>query len=150
MSVLRQWTRRAVLTGSSVMVAGALAGCSWSSGSTAPGEQRTTVTQAGGNKTVADVGDSTLKLEVTINQRIFVPLGAELSVAVTDAKGRKARESITTSTGLPYRIQVPLGTATTGPLSVSVTLKSPAGHVLTGSKSFGKVPNTYTTIVVAN
>jgi hypothetical protein len=95
------------------------------------------------------VGSNTLRLAVIFYERLLVPKGATLTITVTDAKGKSTSTEIKTSSGLPYRVDVPLGKATATPLDVAVTLKSPAGHVLSGEKTFTSVPGTPTELLIA-
>ncbi|HQZ11546.1 MAG TPA: hypothetical protein PK286_01555 [Devosia sp.] len=86
------------------------------------------------------VGSNTLRLAIIFYERLLVPKGATLTVTVTDAKGRSATTELKTTTGMPYRVDVPLGKASAAPFDVAVTLKSPAGHVLTGKETFTALP----------
>lgn len=96
------------------------------------------------------VGSNTLRLAIIFYERLLVPKGATLTVTVTDAKGKATTTEIKTTTGLPYRVDVALGKAPTTPLDVVVTLKSPAGHVLSGEQTFTSLPGTPTEFLIAS
>lgn len=99
----------------------------------------------------APVAISTLQLSVTYLERLAIAPGATLTVTVTDSKGTKVGSStVTTGAELPYQISVPLTVSAQEAVTVKVTLKAPAGHVLAGSKTFPKVPAGKTEFVIAS
>ena len=94
---------------------------------------------------------STLQLSVIYLERLAVAPGAKLTVTVTDAAGRKVgSSSITTAGDQTYQVSVPLTVPGQQAVTVNVTLKAPSGHVLTGSKTFEKVPAGKTEFVIAS
>lgn len=98
----------------------------------------------------APVATSTLQLSVTYLERLAIAPGAKLTVTVTDSKGNKVgSKTVTTGAALPYQVSVPLTVSAQVSVTVNVTLKAPAGHVLAGSKTFPKVPTGKTEFVIA-
>lgn len=96
------------------------------------------------------VGSNTLRLAIIFYERLLVPKGATLEITVTDAKGKTATSEIKTTTGMPYRVEVPLGKASTAPFDVEVVLTSPAGHVLSGKKTFTTLPGAPAEFLIAS
>lgn len=155
MSAMRRaWVKRLTLAVAGAVIATGLAGCdtflerikaetSYHHAADVKTEVTTVqpATKKQQQRQFGTVGSNTLRLAVIFYERLLVPKGAALSITVTDAKGKSTTTNIKTTTGLPYRVEVPLGKASTTPLEVEVTLTSPAGHVLSGSKSFATLPN---------
>jgi hypothetical protein len=142
-----QWTG-AALVAASVALGASLSSCTWWQSSQATvgaeidGEART--------GSVASVVSPTLKLDVLFYQRLLVPPGGTLAIVVTDSAGTEVGSATAmTGDGPPYRIEVPLARSSHLPVTVSVTLTSVTGHILTGEEAFTTVPPEYTEFEIA-
>jgi hypothetical protein len=157
------WLKRGTLVIAGVMLATSVSGCStflerlraetsYHHTGTKPQAEVAVVKPATKKqeRQFGSVGSNTLRLAIIFYERLLVPKGATLTITVTDAKGKTTSTEITTTTGMPYRVDVPLGKAMATPLDVSVTLKSPAGHVLSGEKTFDSLPGSPTEFLIAS
>jgi len=75
-----------------------------------------------------------LPITATYLERILVPSGSDLTVRAQGPSGPPVQASIQTSSTPPYEISVPVRVdAAAYPMTVTATLTSTIGHVLSGS-----------------
>jgi hypothetical protein len=75
--------------------------------------------------------------------------GSVASVVSHSAGTEVGSATAMTGDGPPYRIEVPLARSSHLPVTVSVTLTSVTGHILTGEEAFTTVPPEYTEFEIA-
>ena len=92
---------------------------------------------------------ASLVVSATYLERILVPIGSELPLRVEAASGVPAITRIKTTGGPPYDISASVpSTAEAYPMTVTATLNSTIGHVMSGSVVLGASPISVVEIVM--